>query len=128
MYCNSKKVYSISKGKFTGRLKLGICYDDISRKRLVVFKEENFTRGIIIEADSEQVTEFTLNRSLSSSLSFYGSTLYYVGNGNIYFYNVNTGTFKSIECEYATKNSDTYRFGNKFVVVTDNTAYVYERS
>ncbi len=128
VYCNSRKVYSISKGKFTGNLRLGICYDDISRKRLVVFKEENITRGIIIEKDSDQITEFTLNRSLSPSLSFYGSTLYYVGNGNIYFYNVNSGSFKSIECEYARKDSSIYRFENKFIVTNNDSAYIYEKS
>ncbi len=128
VYCNSTKVYSISKNKFTGNMRIGICYDEISRKRLVVFKEDNITRGIIIEKDNEQVTEFTLNRSLSGSLSFYGSTLYYVGDGNIYFYNVNTGSFKSIECEYARKDSSIYRFGNKFVVTNQTAAYIYEKS
>ncbi|MBR6641589.1 MAG: hypothetical protein IKL08_05305, partial [Clostridia bacterium] len=80
------------------------------------------------EKDSDQVTEFTLNRSLSPSLSFYGSTLYYVGNGNIYFYNVNSGSFKSIECEYARKDSSIYRFGNKFIVTNNDSAYIYEKS
>ena len=128
VYCNSSKVYSISKNKFTGSMRIGICYDELSRKRIVLFKEDNITRGIVIEKDSEQVTEFTLNRSLSSSLSFYGSTLYYVGNGNIYFYNVNSGSFKSIECEYAKKDSNIYRFANKFIVTNQNSAYVYEKS
>ena len=95
---------------------------------IVLFKEDNITRGIVIEKDSEQVTEFTLNRSLSASLSFYGSTLYYVGNGNIYFYNVNNGAFKSIECEYAKKDSNIYRFANKFIVTNQDSAYVYEKS
>ncbi len=128
VYCNSTRVYSISKNKFTGNMRIGICYDELSRKRLVVFKEDNITRGIIIEKDNEQVTEFTLNRSLSGSLSFYGSTLYYVGDGNIYFYNVNTGSFKSIECEYAKKDSSIYRFENKFIVTNQNAAYIYEKS
>lgn len=128
IYCNSIKTHCISKSRFEGHVSIRIRFDEISKKWLVLFSDSSISLGVIIDRESDVSSHFELKESLSLSVCFYGNVLYYVDNGKICFYNINSKKLKNFDSKYVTKKSVIQRQGNKFIIINGNKAYMYTKS
>ena len=125
--CNNKVICSFNKGIFSQQETVDIIYDEFSCSWLVLLSCHEQYFGVVVERTGRH-RRFTLKQKLSSTLSFYRNTLYFVGDKSIYAYNVNSEALKTIYCKVVTPESSIERFGNKFVITNEKETYRYVKS
>lgn len=127
VYCNTTKVCSVSQNDFTGDEEASILTDEASNTWLVLISGEEQAKGIVIGKAGEH-SEFTLDKKVSKSMSFYRNTLYFVDERKIYMYNVKTKSLRGIYCNVVNLGSSIERVDNKFIINNDENSYMYVRS
>jgi len=127
VYCNTTKVCSVSQNDFTGDEDASILIDEATNTWLVLICGEEQAKGIVIGKAGEH-SEFTLDKKVSESVSFYRNTLYFVDERKIYMYNVKTKSLRGIYCNVVNNDSSIERIDNKFIINNDENSYMYVRS
>ncbi|MBR5227618.1 MAG: hypothetical protein IKV94_03175 [Clostridia bacterium] len=124
IYCNSTLFYSCNSFEFT---KVDVEYDKLSNKWIVLFNKNEHAEVIVIK-DDKTYEKLQISDKISKNWCFYGNVIYYVKDGEICHYNINTKLKASILCEAVNTQSAVLRDANKFIIVNEKECYVYTKT
>ena len=124
IYCNLQKLTSLDIALFgKAHISSSILYDTLSGKYLVILSANGQTVTVTINTDGSYTTT-TLPFEISQSKCYYGSTLYYVVNGQIQFCRLDYSQNGNIPLDFVTGDSLIYHQGNKFIVCNQSETYI----
>lgn len=127
IYCNREVLSCVDVSTLGKDIQSRLFFDSASNNYLVLLSGNHKTIGVLISSDGSY-SKFYLEQEISRSSCFYKNTLYYMIGDIIYFYNVIDGTQNEFHSQFAANDCLIERKANRFVICSNDKAYMYIKS